>query len=86
MSTKQDLDQTAREIIRDAPSWLVDLMNPFNPFTLWTYSSDGSRMVYCGSRFTLDAAYQLAAEHTGLRRLFVFKAPPSQYGILEYGH
>lgn len=86
MNAIQDLDQTARQIIRDAPNWRIDLTNPVNVFTVWTYSSDRSRMVYCGSRFTLDAAYILAAAHTGLKRLFVFKAPPALYGILEFEH
>ena len=43
-------------------------------------------MVYCGSWPTLDAGYHLASEHTGLRDLYVFKGPPSQYGILKFEH
>ena len=83
MNGKTDLNETAREIIRDAPGWHVDLQKPENAFTVWTYSSDRRRMLYCGSRLNLDAAYVLAAAHTGLKRLFVFKAPINQYGILR---
>jgi hypothetical protein len=86
MNTEQHLNLTAQQIVRDAPSWRIDLTNPVNAFTVWTFSSDRSRMVYCGSRPTLDAGYHLAAEHTGLRDLYVFEGPPSQYGILKFQH
>jgi hypothetical protein len=86
MNTHQDLNQTAREIIRDAPGWNIDLKKPENEYSVWTYSSDRSRMVYCGSRITLVAAWFLAAAHTGLRRLFVFKASSPQYEILQFDH
>ena len=86
MHGKTDLNETARETIRDAPGWHVDLQKPENPFTVWTYSSDRSRMLYCGSRLNIDAAYCLAASHTGLKQLFAFKAPINQYGVLEFEH
>jgi hypothetical protein len=82
MNTEQQLDLAALMIQRDAPKQGIDLEDPANAYTIWTPFPN--RMQYCGGGRVLDDAYELAAEHTGLKKLYVVKGPRRTLGILKY--
>jgi hypothetical protein len=82
MNLEQELDVAALMIQRDAPDQGIDFEDPANAYTVWTPFDN--RMQFCGSGRALDEAYELAAEHTGIEKLYVVKGPRRTLGILKY--
>jgi hypothetical protein len=82
MNSEQELNLVADKIMRDAPSWRIDFADSTNAFTVW--ADDPHRMLYCGSRTTLDEAWALAAEHVNIKNLYIAKGPLDVFGIMKF--
>jgi hypothetical protein len=82
MNSEQELNLVADKIKHDAPSWRIDFADSANAFTVWV--DDPHRMMYCGSRTTLDEAWALAAEHVNLKNLYIAKGPVDVFGIIKF--
>jgi hypothetical protein len=82
MNTELEFNLVADRIERDAPSWRIDFAHPGNAFTVW--ADEPNRMLYCGSRMTIEEAWALAADHANLKDLYIAKKPPEALGILKF--